>query len=369
MSKISPGWLIVLVIVCIVINKGGETLSKDHGLNHDNTPNKAESEKKQPLLYDFEIMQKYGSDVKSAIPALLEGLRSKEVSIRRNAAFALGEIGPDSEAAINDLANALRNDPDTEVRRNAAFALGEIGTPSIPVLMKILSSKDSRMRRNVAAALVRIGYPAVPYLIKALQDKNPIIRRNAAGILGRIGPKAKNAIPALEKALNDDDKAFCWTVKQALRKIKQVSVENLIDCLNDKDIIIRRNAVKALGEMGVEAQSAVPALILCLNDEKAEARKNASFALAKIGEPALPALMEALKSKDVRIRRNAAFSLGEMGEKAEKAIPALRLLINDTNKKVRWCADIAIKKIKKNSGYRSPRTPRKRDRRDRQESE
>jgi HEAT repeat protein len=70
-----------------------------------------------------------------------------------------------------------------------------------------------------------------------------------------------------------------------LRKIKQVSVENLIDCLNDKDIIIRRNAVKALREMGVKAQKAIPALILCLNDEKAEVRKNASFALAKIGEP------------------------------------------------------------------------------------
>ncbi|MCP4716639.1 MAG: HEAT repeat domain-containing protein [Deltaproteobacteria bacterium] len=308
----------------------------------------------EPLLSDFEIMQKYGSNPNGAVPALVEGLKSNEASIRRNAAFALGEIGPDAAPAIDTLAGALKNDPDSEVRRNAAFALGEIGPAAIQVLLGILSKKDSRMRRDGASALVRIGSPAVAHLINALRHKDPIVRRNAADILGRIGPKAKTAIPALEKELENPDKAFCWTVKQALRKIKKVTVENLIDCLNDKDVIIRNNATKALGDLGPNAISAIPALVSCLDDAKTEVRKNASFALAKIGEPAIPALIEALKSENAQTRKNATFSLGEMGATAQLALPALKRLLHDNNSKVRWCADNAIKNITQAVAQKKP---------------
>lgn len=344
-------FLIVLPLFLIVPEASGAGEEVQPG----NTATVSQPATNRSGLADFETIRKYGAQVKASIPALLEGLQSKESSIRRNAAFSLGEIGPEAETAINDLAKALRNDPDMEVRRNAAFALGEIGSPSLPVLIEVLSDRDSRVRRNVAAALVRIGHPAVPSLIKLLYKGTPIMRRNTAGILGRIGPKAKDAIPALKKALeglelnatlDDNDKAFRWTLREALRKIKRFTVEDLTDSLNDKDVIIRAKAATSLGEMGIKAQSAVPALILRLNDPKAEVRKNAAFALVKIGEAALPALMQALENDNIRIRQNAAFSLGEFGEKAQKAIPALTRLLNDSNSKVRWCADIAIKKIK-----------------------
>ncbi len=296
-------------------------------------------------LQGSDLAQEYGVDTKSAIPALIEGLSSREVDIRRNAAFALGELGSEAEPAMEVLVRAMRKDPDREVRRNAAFALGETGQVAIPVLVKGLNDSDSGVRRNVAAALVRIGPPAVPTLIKLLHDRKPVIRQNAAGILGRIGPRAREAIPALEQALSDEDKAFCWTVKSALRMIKKVTVEDLIDSLNDKDVIIRSRAAMALGEKKDQAISAVPALISCMNDEKAEVRKNASMALAKIGINALPLLRQALSSPDYRIRKNSAFALGGMGPKAKAAVPDLKKLLHDTNSKVRWCADNAIKKI------------------------
>ena len=289
--------------------------------------------------------QEYSVDAKAAIPALIEGLSSREVDIRRNAAFALGELGSEAEPALEVLARAMRKDPDREVRRNAAFALGETGPVALPVLIKGLNNSDSGVRRNVAAALVRIGPPAVPSLIEMLNDSKPVIRQNAAGILGRIGPRAKEAIPALEQALSDEDKAFSWTVKSALRKIKKVTVEDLIDSLNDKDVIIRSRAAMALGDKKNQAISAVPALISCMNDEKAAVRKNASIALAKIGIDALPLLRQALSSPDYRIRKNAAFALGGMGSKAKAAVPDLKKLLQDPNSKVRWCADNALKKI------------------------
>ncbi len=298
-----------------------------------------------PLVSDVELMQQYGSDIHKAVPALLESLKSSQASIRRNAAFALGELGPDAAPAVDALAHALRNDTDIEVRRNAAFALGEIGTAALPVLLKSLNDKNSRVRRNVASALVRIGPPAIPALIPMLDAPNPIIRKNAAGILGRIGPKAKTAVPALEKHLDDPDKSFCWTVKQALRNIKQVTVAGLIESLNDKDPLVRTNAARQLGKKGLSARPAIPVLIQCLQDEKAAVRQQASFALAAIGEPAVLALISALGNDIAQVRKNAAFSLGEMGSTALQALPALKNLLTDRNTAVRWCADNAIKKI------------------------
>jgi len=337
----------VLFFACTVINCWTEAAWCTQELKPDTMAKGTESEAGEPLFSDIEMMEKYGADIKLAIPALLEGLKSKDAGIRRNAAFALGELGADAEPALNDLARVLQSDPDLEVRRNAAFALGEIGVPSVHLLLNMLNDKDPRMRRNVTASLVRIGQPAVHYLIKLLRDGDPIMRRNAAVILGNIGPKAKDAIPALEKALSDPDKGFCWTVKQALRKIKQISSQDLLDSLHDKDVMVRINTIKELGEIGDKAQGAIPALIACLKDDKTEVRKNAAFALAKIGAPALPSLMEALKSRDGNTRRNAAFSLGEMGSDAAGALPALmQVQQSDPEKNVRMCANIAINKIK-----------------------
>lgn len=340
------GKLFALIFwIGIGITAGGQIVHGGHEPKADEMSAAGASDETQPMVTDIELMEKYGSDLKAAIPALLDGLKSSDASIRRNAAFALGELGSDGEPALKSLAHVLTGDPDFEVRRNAAFALGEIGEPSIPVLLSTLNDKDPRVRRNVTAALVRIGEPAVPHLIKLLRENDSTTRRNAAVILGGIGPKAHDAIPALEKALQDNDKAFCWTVKQALRKIKQTSSEDLVDSLSDKDTLVRINSLKELGDMGEKAQNFIPSLIACLNDEKAEVRRHAAFALANIGPPAVPALLEALKSHDVNMRKNAVFSLGEMGKDAEPAVPALSEMKQDPNSSVRWVVDSALKKI------------------------
>ncbi len=295
---------------------------------------------------DFELMQTYKSNSKSAIDALIEGLKNNDSTIRSNAAFALGEIGREAEPSLKELAKVLKKDPDIEVRRNAAFALGEIGSPSISILIESMNDIDPRVRRSVFAALVRIGAPAVPALIKSLEDPDSMIRINAAGILGRIGHRAKDAVPVLEKQLNSTDEAFVWTVKEALRKIKLVTVDDLIQSLNDKDVIVRINAAASLAEMGDNALTAIPYLIECLSDEKAEMRKTSSDTIISYEEKALPYLIEALSSSAPRIRRNAAYCLGEIGKPAESAIPELKKLLKDSDQQVTWVADNAIKNIK-----------------------
>ena len=46
------------------------------------------------------------------IPVLIEGLKAKELSVRRGAAYALGAIGPDAKAAIPALCEILARHPD-----------------------------------------------------------------------------------------------------------------------------------------------------------------------------------------------------------------------------------------------------------------
>lgn len=88
----------------------------------------------------------------AAIPALKEALADDKPQVRRQAARALGKMGPDAEAAVSDLTKAL-NDADPTVREAAAQALGKIGP---------------------AAA------PAIPDLIKALEEPAPVVTEPVA---------------------------------------------------------------------------------------------------------------------------------------------------------------------------------------------
>jgi bifunctional DNase/RNase len=66
----------------------------------------------------------------------------------------------------------------------------------------------------------RAGPDTVPALIEALKtQKDPSIRRQAADILGRLGPRAKEAVPALRDALQDEDEKVRKEAAAALKKL------------------------------------------------------------------------------------------------------------------------------------------------------
>lgn len=106
---------------------------------------------------------------RTAVPALIEALRTRHAHIRATCARALGELG--DPAAIPALIEALR-DPDTSVSYTAADALGQIGTnKAVPILMQImkeyraashherLHTERSGMYTLARYALERIGTP------------------------------------------------------------------------------------------------------------------------------------------------------------------------------------------------------------------
>ena len=138
-----------------------------------------------------------------------------------------------------------------------------------------------------AAAIVYMGEasyaPAVPRLAEILRFGDPGTRFLAAKALGQIGDEAESALPALFEALRDQDMFLRASVTGAMIKIGAPAVPGLTRALLDSNKAVRRAACKALGRIGSER--AAPALAWCLNDRNAGVRKLAREALERIDSP------------------------------------------------------------------------------------
>jgi HEAT repeat protein len=120
---------------------------------------------------------------------------------------AVLEVGPEPTSDVAALIDALQDELDA-VRFHAAIALGDFGPgarPSVADLTHVaLWDEDPAVRVEAAVALWKIdrkGPLVIPALIKALGDDNELVCWIAADSLGQIGPEAQEAIPALQQAL------------------------------------------------------------------------------------------------------------------------------------------------------------------------
>src|SRR5262245_2918063 len=197
------------------------------------------------------------------------------------------------------------DDPDAETRRSACFALGAIGAqaeravPKLATLM--LEDPDQAVRSEAALALSKMdpaSKEAVPQLAKALESEDPLVRMNAARALFRLKHDARPAVPAMLKAMADDENQtnagiFTTTVYElvvlALGRATagtDEAVPVLTDALKKAPRLQSRlAAIRALGEVGPAAKSAVPLLKPLLDDKDRNIKEAADEALRRI-EPA-----------------------------------------------------------------------------------
>ena len=68
-----------------------------------------------------------GPKAKTAVPALIEGLKDADDGVRCGVVNALGEIGPDAKEAVPGLVKVLRQGPYGSLRVYAARSLAQIG--------------------------------------------------------------------------------------------------------------------------------------------------------------------------------------------------------------------------------------------------
>ncbi|MGI2904333.1 HEAT repeat domain-containing protein [Tolypothrix sp. VBCCA 56010] len=242
--------------------------------------------------YATDGLRSIGTGAEAALPDLIETLKKDpDKDVRAGAVRAIRAIAP--EAGVPAFIQAFKQDSDARVRELAAQALGEVPTKAkqaIPDLIEaLLNNPKLDVRKGAAEALAKIELhrDAVPDLRKALKDTSWQVRRSAAQALGNIGAEASSAVPDLISALKKDrNYTMRRSAAEALGNIgmkASSAVPQLIAALKDQNFKVRGDAAEALGKMGIEASSAMPNLIINLKDENKDVRRKTVTALSQIG--------------------------------------------------------------------------------------
>lgn len=175
----------------------------------------------------------FAGQVQSVLPALWnalqeEALREGDKDVRAEAVRALLRGGPLTATEVPALIDALHSALDV-VRFHAAITLGDFGhesQPAEPALTHAsLWDEEPAVRVAAAMALWKIDKHKLPLVVdvlgRALGDANELICWIAAECLGHMGPAAREAVPALQQALQRHYRLALVTtsVKLALERI------------------------------------------------------------------------------------------------------------------------------------------------------
>ena len=299
---------------------------------------------------------------KTAIPALVEALKSDDTGQRAGAAKALAGMGGDAVPAIPELIANLKGED--EVRRETVEALGAIGAAAAKPLTESLKAADARERAGAAMALALLGASAkesAPVIFDLLKtDSDPQVRIALLSALPKIGLEPGAAVPALVAGIVDDNETVRHAAINALvpmRAGRDLALTALTALLKENNAAMRQRAARALGRMGPAATPAVPAIIEAARTSSADstlanalaeigpealpavlaALKDAPPADAErllgllrgFGKPALPVLLEAFKNPTPQVRAAAARAVGAMGREAKAAVDPLFALATD----------------------------------------
>jgi HEAT repeat protein len=340
-------------------------------------------------------------EASKAVPILVQELNDPNPETRSRAISALSAIGPRAQAALPSLIHtfvtAQRSivTDESSLRGNlrasalsALCDLGPAGAPAVPLFLDGLKDQDSLVRWAAAAALGNLGPEArvaiprlrsmmtdnqklhdvysvyarleaadtfwkltrraevvIPTIAEGLSDEHWYLREKAAHQLESMGAVAKEAVPALRKAMATRDASSTPDVDVSTR-IKIAKALWVIDghpeavlplltkALGHEHWAVRQKAALVLGEIGHMARPALPALVKLLKDEDAESgagyryvRLAAAEALWRIDaqpELTLPTILSALRQEeDAGEWVQAANTLKFMGSNAKPALPDL----------------------------------------------
>ena len=255
---------------------------------------------------------------KTAVPILIDALKSDKKDLQHMAIKILGEIGAESTPAIPQLKALLLNygaasDP-------AAEALAGIGAPALPTLVLAAAADKGEVRALAMRSLHKIGGPAVPHFVDLLGSKYDDVRRHSAALLGTMQVQDKSVVIALGFATKD------------------------------KDFQVRQNALTSLQQMGTGAKLAEPYVVALLTDIDPQIRLGAFHTLTSIGVDPRPGLKKALSHPDLGVRIKTASLMSTLNLEVDLAAPILLegLKAKDESLKMQAAHALALRGLQEN---------------------
>ena len=295
-----------------------------------------------------------------AVPRLARALRDPDESVRAEAARGLQALGQEAGASVDALVAAL-GDGSGRVRGRVARALVAAGdgrardlVPPDRLLGALLESAREAGDREMpdsglVLALAAVGRSATMPLAAALGDPDARVRWHAAAALMQLRRGAREAAPALRRAMDDPE----WAVRNAAGRaledvVDKQSVPMLAQALADPSPETRYHVARALARVGPGSAPAAPVLQAALRDPDWEVRMEAAWALAAVGPAAAatePALRDALRDPDAQVRASAAWGLAGIGGAKASTVAALRQALGDEDRQAREAAAGALARV------------------------
>jgi len=210
------------------------------------------------------------------------------------------------------------------------------------LLARKLDSRYTVEKVKAVQSLGRLGTCGIRANIGALKDKDIGVKRETAKVLGET--RSEMALVPLEAAVGDEDYSVRIEALKSLGLIgSERAIELLRDTFKDKNRAVRLEAANVLMQIGSE--KALEVLISALGANDDFVRIGAVGALGRINSrQAAEALIKAFQEEDKLVRLGAAEALGRMG--SERAIEPFVDALEDNDEFVRWIATKALGEIK-----------------------
>lgn len=226
-----------------------------------------------------------------------------------------------------------------------AAVFAEMDEDCVGFLIRELEWTPSRLVPILNAPLRRIS-------IVLFQDR-PDHRALAAVTLAKLGPRAKPALPALEKLARDAIEPRAADARgaaiAALVLLRHDPLEPLLEKLRDPSNPDWHTCATAMWHLGTNAASAAPLLVEILETStNGWVRGRAAGILAAIhSQPELtvPALASLLTHTNVPLRWNAVAGLGAFGANAKPAWNVLTQCLTDPDLVIRSQTTNALQRI------------------------
>ena len=282
-------------------------------------------------------LESIGTD--AVLPALVEALSFKQITVRDRASKALSNLGRAGKLDVARTILWLLRGRDVNVRRMAVELARQTASQSEAIwerLLSVLRDEDWWVRERVMDVLVELaGERLTRHLVGMLGDPSEVIRRFAVGALSRLkDPKSLGAL--VRCAMSDAD---WWVREQAIAAVATLNDPRAVPYLLDlmtRQPELRVACLEALRDL--QAREAAPHAIALLEDPDADVRIAAVNCLGAIEErgaanairrlDADPAGRVRLAARAVLERWNA---LGEFQGLSDRSVSVLDKLLIGTS--------------------------------------